>query len=62
MSETKKHPGAVALGRLGGQRNTEAQQRARAQNGRLGGRPRKDGPAAVATRPPATRRRAESEP
>ena len=35
-----KHPAAVALGRLGGKANTPAQARARAANGRLGGRPK----------------------
>jgi uncharacterized protein RhaS with RHS repeats len=34
-----KNPHAVALGRQGGRANTAAQQRARAQNARQGGRP-----------------------
>jgi len=35
----KKNRYAVALGRRGGQANTPAQQIARAENGKLGGRP-----------------------
>jgi hypothetical protein len=35
----KKNRYAVALGRRGGQANTPAQQVARAENGKLGGRP-----------------------
>ena len=37
----RKNPAAVALGRKGGKANTEAQNRARAENGKKGGRPRK---------------------
>lgn len=37
----RKNPHAVALGRKGGKANTEAQQRARAMNGRKGGQRRK---------------------
>jgi len=43
--EFKKNPAAVALGRLGGSKNTPAQTAARASvaeaNGKKGGRPRK---------------------
>ena len=39
MPPTRKHSGAVALGRRGGRANTSAQQAARAANARLGGRP-----------------------
>ncbi len=41
-----KNPAAVALGRLGGKANTEAQNAARARNAKLGGWPkgRKRGP------------------
>jgi hypothetical protein len=35
-----KNPAAVALGRLGGQANTEAQQAARRENGKKGGYPK----------------------
>lgn len=35
-----KNPAAVALGSLGGSRNTPAQNAARAKNGKLGGRPK----------------------
>ncbi len=35
-----KNPAAVALGKLGGSRNTPAQNAARAKNGKLGGRPK----------------------
>jgi hypothetical protein len=35
----KKNPAAQALGRLGGQAGTKAQNRARAQNAQLAGRP-----------------------
>ena len=38
---TEKNPYAVALGKLGGSKNSAAQNAARARNGRLGGRPRK---------------------
>lgn len=58
-----KHPAAVALGRLGGRRNTEAQQAARRRNARRGGRPptyrlldgelqRRDGDRWLALEPP----------
>jgi len=36
-----KNPHAVALGRKGGKRATEAQKRAARRNGKLGGRPKK---------------------
>jgi hypothetical protein len=36
-----KNPAAVALGRLGGSKNTGAQNAARRINGRKGGKPRK---------------------
>jgi len=36
-----KHPGAQALGRLGGQRNTPAQVAARLANAKRAGRPRR---------------------
>jgi hypothetical protein len=39
----RKNPAAVALGRRGGKANTPAQQAARAENGKKGGAPRKDG-------------------
>ena len=35
------NPHAKALGRLGGKANTPAQNAARAENGKLGGRPKK---------------------
>ncbi len=35
----RKNPAAQALGRLGGSKNTEAQNRARRRNARKGGRP-----------------------
>jgi len=35
-----KNPHAQALGSLGGKKNTDAQKKARAENGRKGGRPR----------------------
>lgn len=38
------NPHAQALGRLGGSANTPAQNAARAENARLGGRPKKHGP------------------
>ena len=38
---TDKNPHAQALGRLGGSKNSAAQNAARARNGKLGGRPRK---------------------
>lgn len=38
-----KNPHAVALGRKGGSANTEAQNAARRENGKLGGRPKKTG-------------------
>jgi hypothetical protein len=43
MSETPttKNAAAVALGRLGGGRNTAAQQQARRQNAQRGGRPKR---------------------
>ena len=37
----RKNTAAVALGSLGGKANTEAQNRARAENSKKGGRPRK---------------------
>lgn len=42
----EKNPAAVALGRLGGSVNSEAQNKARARNAKLGGWPkgRKRGP------------------
>ena len=36
----RKNPAAVALGRKGGKANTEAQNAARRENGKKGGRPR----------------------
>ncbi len=36
-----KNPAAVALGRLGGKKKTEAQTLARRDNGKKGGRPKK---------------------
>ena len=36
----RKNPAAVALGSLGGKANTEAQNAARRENGKKGGRPR----------------------
>lgn len=36
----KPNPHAAALGRLGGSKNTPAQNAARAKNGRKGGRPK----------------------
>ena len=39
MKPPRKNPAAVALGRKGGQANTEAQNAARRRNGRKGGRP-----------------------
>ena len=42
MNESSyKNPAAVALGRLGGSRATEAQKRAARANGARGGRPKK---------------------
>lgn len=38
----KKNPHAVALGRLGGSVKSEAKARAVRENGKLGGRPRKE--------------------
>lgn len=38
---TKKNPAAVALGRIGGARNTVAQNEARLANAQFGGRPRR---------------------
>jgi hypothetical protein len=40
MNKRKKNPAAVALGRLGGSRATEAQKAAARINGRKGGRPK----------------------
>lgn len=40
MNQPKKNPAAVALGRLGGARNSKAQQEARKRNARLGGWPK----------------------
>lgn len=40
MSKTK-NKAAVALGKLGGKKNTPAQNAARAKNGKKGGRPKK---------------------
>lgn len=39
-SPALKNPHAQALGKLGGSRNTQAQNQARAQNARLGGWPK----------------------
>jgi hypothetical protein len=39
----RKNPNAVALGRLGGAKASEAQKAAARINGRKGGRPRKGG-------------------
>ncbi len=39
--QSRKNPAAVQLGRLGGKAGTEAQNEARRQNGKKGGRPRK---------------------
>jgi len=36
-----KNPAAVALGRLGGSRATEAQRAAARRNGKLGGKPKR---------------------
>ena len=41
MSAKPKNPAAVALGRLGGKAKTEAQAAARRENGKKGGRPKK---------------------
>lgn len=35
----EKNPHAVEMGKLGGKKNTEAQNKARAENGKRGGRP-----------------------
>lgn len=37
----KKHPAAVALGKMGGSKTSEAKRRSSASNGLLGGRPKK---------------------
>ena len=37
----RKHPGAVALGRIGGAKKSQAKTQACRENGKLGGRPRK---------------------
>lgn len=37
----QKNPAAVALGRLGGSRATEAQRAAARRNGKLGGKPKR---------------------
>lgn len=39
MTTKPKNTAAVALGRMGGSRNTPAQNEARKRNGKLGGRP-----------------------
>jgi hypothetical protein len=41
MTKPTKNPAAVALGRLGGSKNTEAQNEARRINGRKGGKPKR---------------------
>jgi len=47
MTKPRKNPHAVALGRLGGQASgkvvSEAKAQAARENGRKGGRPRKEG-------------------
>jgi hypothetical protein len=40
MTKPKKNPAAVALGKLGRAKNTEAQREASAANGLKGGRPK----------------------
>lgn len=40
---TQKNPAAVALGRLGGKAKSAAKSEAALENGKRGGRPRKDG-------------------
>lgn len=44
MNESRKNPAAVALGRLGGSKATDAQKSAARRNGKLGGRPKKAPP------------------
>lgn len=39
----RKNPAAVALGRLGGKARTKKKAEASRENGKKGGRPRKDG-------------------
>jgi hypothetical protein len=41
MTQRKKNPHAVALGRLGGRARTERKAQAVRKNGKRGGRPRK---------------------
>jgi len=41
MTKMKKNPAAVALGRLGGARNTRKQMEARKRNAQKAGRPRR---------------------
>lgn len=47
----EKFGAAVMLGKLGGSRNTRAQNAARKRNGKLGGRPKKKRPSAIPSLP-----------